>query len=294
MTGVLGRGGAGQRTRAGSGLREIERGRRGAEDAAVARRGEPAVTRGEAVLVFVGRRDKRAELTRAVTGGEAHGRLGDVGVEGVVVGNAQLGAGVILFQNDVHHARDGFGAVDRAGALRQNLDAFDGADRDAVHAEIFASARAAGRFLAGVRDAATVDEDEGRIAAEATQAERRADGLGARGAAIGQIVVEPDRGPELRNGPADVGETRDAATLQFDLRDRKHRHGGRLGAEGADARARDLDARQLQRGVAGLGGGGRLDRFGFDGNFSLGCRGRLGPQAERHSQQGSKQRSDRC
>ena len=85
------------------------------------------------------------------------------------------------------------------------------------HTTRAASARAAGRFLAGVRDAAAVDEHEGGIAAKPAHVERGANRLRARGAAVHEVVIEAHRAAQLRDGQADVREPGHAAALELDL-----------------------------------------------------------------------------
>ena len=240
---------------------------RGAELARVVGGGPPAVAQGQAVLFLEGGGQEGAQLAGPIAGGQRHRGLGHVGVEGVVIGHAHLGAGVILFEHDVHDAGDGLGTVDGAGALGQDVDALDGGNRDAVHAEVLPAAGAAGRLLAGVGNAAAVDQHEGGIAAEPAHVERGANRLGARGAAVHEVVIETHRAAQLRNGQADVREPGHAPALEFDLRQGEDRDGRHFIAQGADARAGHFHRFQFH-GLLFLGHG--FDRNLLSG-FCLGC-----------------------
>src|SRR5688572_6869018 len=86
------------------------------------------------------------------------GLLGDCAVD------RGFAADVVLAQDEVDHAGDRIGAVDRGGAFLQHLDALDRRDRDVVDVD----GRAVGQSPAG-SDALAVDQDQGALRAQAAQ-----------------------------------------------------------------------------------------------------------------------------
>src|SRR3546814_3287586 len=77
----------------------------------------------------------------------------------------------VLAQDQVDHAADRVGAVDRRGAVGEHFDALDSGQRDGV--EVGTGAGGERRL----RGAVAVDQDQGALAAEAAQVGERA-GLG--------------------------------------------------------------------------------------------------------------------
>ena len=93
--------------------------------------GLPPLRRADPVLVVEARGEEPGELAARATGAEA--RLGRAATFAEVAGvPANLEALEFLARDDVDHARDGIGAVDRGCAIFQHLDVIDNGQRDGV------------------------------------------------------------------------------------------------------------------------------------------------------------------
>ena len=157
-----------------------------------------------------------------------------------------LAAGEIAAQDDVDDARDRVGAVDRRGAVAQDLDAIDDRERDAREV---GHARGVERRDAVPGDAAPVDEDQRVLGAEPPERDRGGTGSAGlerraarRGHRLG-LVGDFDAG--LR---AQEVEQRGVAArvdlLAVDLGDRDRRFGGHpLRPRSADENAGELGRR---------------------------------------------------
>src|SRR5690606_38861315 len=107
------------------------------------------------LLRVTGAEHRRETLAAAADG---HAAVGGLAVFLVLaVGGIQLDAVEGLAGDDVDHAGDGIGAVDRRRAVFKNLDAFDDRQRDGV--EIGAAAHARGGGLVDPADAVDKHQD---------------------------------------------------------------------------------------------------------------------------------------
>ena len=143
-------------------------------------------------------------------------------------------AGEVTAQDDVHHARDRLRAVDRRGAVLEDVDAVDRRDRDRVHAgqHFLEAGDAVGR------DAPAVDQHQRRAAAQATQRDRRRTRREAAELDAAQATLHDGQLGD------DVAERRGARTHHILARD--HRDGRRgLHVGALDVGTGDLDALQL-------------------------------------------------
>ena len=183
----------------------------------------------------------------AGTGGQG-GLLGiAVAVTGQAVGRTQDRTFEVAAQNDVHHAGDGIGAVDRRCAVLEHFHALDGIERNG--AEV-------GEHLLAV-----VGQAVGRHAAAIQQHQRRARTEAAQrdaGAATGEAVAEG-----LGNGAGAIGGDRLQVLGQrglataVDLLAAHHLHRGRrLGVGAGDVGAGDRDAVEVGGFFLREGGGG--------------------------------------
>src|SRR6185437_9275142 len=103
------------------------------------------------------------------------------------------GALVVGLQDDVDHATNGVGGVDRRCAVRQNLDALDRFGRNRVHVI--------------VEDALAIDQHQGAAGAEAAQSDQ-----GATGGSYVVAVVDVGRQHAAGDGRQLL---QDAAQRQF-------------------------------------------------------------------------------
>src|SRR5690606_37422729 len=114
--------------------------------------------------------------TRAGTApGEVHALGEAVALVVLAELRAQLHALVVAAGDDVHHAGDGVGAVQRGGAVLQHLDALDDGQRDGV--EVGGRADAGGGGL--VDPAHAIDQHQHALGAEVTQVDLRRTGTDA-------------------------------------------------------------------------------------------------------------------
>ena len=206
--------------------------------------GEAAVALVERVfLVVVGVEQDVPAILGEVAPAAGHGDVDDVAAaiaaarRRAVVGGS-LEALVVLAQDEVDHARDGVGTVDRGGAVLQHFDALDRAERDRRQV-----GRLAVQLVAGeARQAPAVDQDQRARAAEAAQRGRlQAEGRRADHGA-GVEVARARRGGHVLQ---QVLRRRDAGLR--DLLAREHRHRQRaFDVDPLDVRAGDLDADVLR------------------------------------------------
>ncbi len=157
-----------------------------------------------------------------------------------VVGVQRKAVGLLL-RDDVDDARDRIRAVQRRGAVGQDLDAIDDARRDRVEIDRSRDARR-GRL---VHPAQAVDEDQRALRTEVAQRNRRR--AGADAAAVrretevaGRVEFRVERRTRNRESLDDIADR--AETRRFDVlgRDRQHR---RLAFDFGllDARTGDFD-----------------------------------------------------
>ena len=171
-----------------------------------------------------------AQAQRALAGAallRARGRGGEVD------------ARIVLARDEVDHAADGIGTVDRRRAVLQHLDALDRAGRDVVQVDALVVARGG-----EVGQAAAVQQDQRGRYAQAAH-------VGAVHAALARRAVR-DAGAvrQRRRVGADVPDQfrrrRRAHLLDVLARDQLHGQ-RRLGVDALDRRAGDFHARHLGR-----------------------------------------------
>ena len=147
-------------------------------------------------------------------------------------------AGVLLAQDDVDHARDRVGAVDRGCAVLQDLDALDGVERHLVQVDERPLA-VVGQPVDG--EPAAVDQHERVVRAEPAQ--RHAGGAGAEAVdeRVGDraVVVRGDRLHDRR----DRLQARRLDVLARDRLDRRRR----LGVHALDVGAGHVDLDVLRQ-----------------------------------------------
>ena len=198
-------------------------------------------------VVLVGREVADAE-------GSAGAALEAAAVLRIAEFRVGLHAGEGRLQQDVDHAADGVGAVDRRGAVLQHLDAVQDADRDGVEVDEAALAVVGQGVRRGARP---VDQHQRRVDGQAAQGDAR----GACGEAVaerrrnGAAVVGRDRADRVGDG----GDAGVADLLRGELG-----HGRRRLAVGA-AEQRAGDHHLLHRGR-------RVSRFGRGGLAGRGNR----------------------
>ena len=129
-----------------------------------------------------------------------------VALAGLAVLDVDFGAVHVLARDEVHHARDGVGAVDRARAFLQHFDALDEVDRDHVDVD------GGGRAVAEDADAAAVQQHQGALRAQAAQLD-----VGFTGAAA-VVHLRVGRGAgDGRHALHQVAQRRDAGVLDGGL-----------------------------------------------------------------------------
>src|SRR5207249_313811 len=106
--------------------------------------GLPPLRRADPVLVVEARGEEPGELAARATGAEARLSRAATFAEVAAV-SADLEALEFLARDDVDHARDGIGAVDRGGSVLEHLDVID--DREGNGVEVGAAADTGGRRL---------------------------------------------------------------------------------------------------------------------------------------------------
>ncbi|MCW0463657.1 hypothetical protein NB705_000730 [Xanthomonas sacchari] len=215
-----------------------------------------AVARVDRILLGVAGAEEQAGALGAVAPGQVHALAGAVALVVLAVVQGDLAAFEIAPGDDVDHAGDGIGAVQRGGAVFQHLDAFDDGQRDGV--EIGGRAHARGGGL--VDPAHAVDQHQHALGAEMAQVDlrrTRADAAAVRreaeiagGVELG--VQGRAGGGELLQHIADGGQ---AGAFDVGAAQGLHRHLA-LHFRAADAGAGDLHA--VQRGGRAGSGRGRL------------------------------------
>jgi len=140
---------------------------------------------------------------------------------------AQFGAVEILAQDDVDHATDGVGTVQRGGAVGQHLDALHRRHRDGVEVGIAAQRRR-------VRRAAAIDQHQSAVRADAAQVDVGY-ALGAAARARAEVAERGERGIAQHIGHRDM-----AAGVDRGAVDHGDRHRA-LDVGALDARAGDFD-----------------------------------------------------
>ena len=157
---------------------------------------------------------------------------------GLAAADGRLEAAIVAPHDDVHHAGDGVGAVDRRGAVLQDLDPLDRARGNGVQVDE-GVLQVLGEAVAG--DPAAVDQHQGRLLAEAAQR----DAGGARGEAVGEAFAEAAAGVR-RQVAQHFRDRRLARSARFLPGDHVDRRDG-LGVDALDVRSRDLDPLHLLR-----------------------------------------------
>ena len=178
----------------------------------------------EAVLgeVAEAARDGRAPLLQAAALGVAEAHAG-------------LGTLEVAAQDDVDHAGDGIRAVDSRSAVLQDLDALDGADRDAVEVDEV-DVDVLGEAVVG--QAAPVEQHERGVDAQAT--DRHGRGARGEGVAGARAFVE---GAAADHGQVTQHVIQRRLARALDVLARDHRHGLEgFGVDPLDVGAGDLDA----------------------------------------------------
>ena len=87
-------------------------------------------------------------------------------IQRIAISDLSLHTFVIMAQLDVDHARDRVRTVGRGGAVFQNFDAFDRRFRDRTQIEERCCSAITDRVG---RDTTAIDQQQGRLRAEATQ-----------------------------------------------------------------------------------------------------------------------------
>ena len=255
----------------------VTRKRRGAPERApiVCRRRGP-VDGGEGVSLLIGRGNRQRERAAGDAVGQREIADRRVGIEGVLVGQSRLGAGIVSPQDNVDHAGERVGAINGRSAVGEDFDPLDRCHRDA--SEIVAVATT---DVAGAGDAAAIDEDERARGPESAKVYVGALGEHAGGRTVGnrglplRLTAKADTvvralGKRLRNETgnlAHVGETGLLDLLPTEADDGAEI---RLAEQPADARAGDFDRVDGDGALFLLR---RLGRLGIgDGDGSLGER----------------------
>ncbi len=202
----------------------------------------------------VGLANVQAEERVPAVGGQVAGTGGQGGLLGVAVavtggavGGTQDRALEITAQDDVDHAGDGIGAIDRRGAILQHFHAFNGVERDGaqVGEDLLA---VIGQAVGG--HAAAVQQDQGRARAQAAQRDA--------GATAGKAVAEGlrDRAGTVGGQGLQVFGDRGLAG-SVDFLAGHHLHRGRCFGVGArNVRTGNRDAVQVGGLLLREGGGG--------------------------------------
>ena len=181
---------------------------------------------------------------------------------GLAAADARLEAAVVAPHDDVHHAGDGVRAVDRGGAVLQDLDPLDRAGGNGVQVDE-GVLQVLSEAVAG--DAAAVDQHQGRLLAQAAQR----DAGGARSEAVGEAFAEAAAAVG-RQIAEHFGNGRLAGALDVLAGDHVDRR-DRLGVDPFDVRTGDFHPLHLLR-LLLLGNGGDGDSAGtqcHDGQADL-------------------------
>ena len=219
-------------------------------------------------LIFLGALGAHAEP--AALEGLAEGRAVGALLAVTLAVLADIDAGFatieILAGDDVDHAGDGIGAVQRGGAVGQHFHALDDGRRDRGQVGVTAGADA---------HAAAVDQHQAAFRAQVAQADVHAAEVARGGQRRGAAHARRTGG---RNVLQDVSDVDVALLLDLGAVERDHRLCG-FDTGLADARAGDFDAVEVGRGIAGAlceGGGGAAggqrdddrvaQRIGFQGH----------------------------
>ena len=171
----------------------------GREVGVVRERGIRGAQRG---ALEVGDTDRRAGLAAGGAAEERVGLLGDVRLERVAVAHAHLGAGVVLAQDDVDHARGGVRAIDGGSAVLEHLNALDHRDREAVEVDEHRAARVVARG----GDATAVDDNQSVVGAQTAEVE--GGGAADRGDRAGLVDADVAALRELAEEVGEVGAAR--------------------------------------------------------------------------------------
>ncbi len=188
--------------------------------------------------------EREAEDRRHLVGGVAPRHLVLLRQAIALAVAAAVGAGedaaVLLARDDVDHAADRVGAVDRRRAILEHLDVIDHAERDRVEV----GGRRHARRRRAVDPAHAVDEHEHALGAEVAQV--GLDRAGADAAAVGRVAevaarveLAVDRAAGHRQLLQDVADRHQAGAIEILAGQAQHRRG--LAERIADARAGDHD-----------------------------------------------------
>ncbi|KAG0751643.1 hypothetical protein G6F24_014148 [Rhizopus arrhizus] len=188
--------------------------------------------------------ERAGERSADLLGGAALG----VARSRVAVGGTAVPVITDAFGDDVDHAGDGVGAVDRRGAVGQHFNALDHRGRDGSQVGVAAGADA---------HALAVQQHQGALRAQAAQVDVLAAHFFARGQGVGTADGRRTGRRQVLHDIADAGEA-----LLLDVGALPRAHGLRgFHARLADARAGDRNAVQVGRGLRFLGGSkGRRQR----------------------------------
>ena len=145
---------------------DIPRGRRAGDLIAVGGKG-PVAQEGALAIIPVGREREPAFFVREIEAVRERGAiLRTVAVLGGAKAQRQLGTAKTAVHDVIHHPRDGVGAVDRRGAVAQDVDPLDAAVRELV--DVHGQGRNA-VFVPTDRmgsDAPAIEQDEGVAGSE--------------------------------------------------------------------------------------------------------------------------------
>src|SRR5690606_18615050 len=163
---------------------------------AVAVAGELAVLAVDRIVLGVLGADRDAAAVVAGTQGDAVVLLGLALVERTDVA-VELGAFEVAAGDDVDHAGDGVGAVDRGGAVLEDFDALDGGHRHL--AQVLQAVGVDTQALAVEQDQGAVGTEVAQVDVVTTDALTRRQGVGAadrRRAGGGQVLQDVGDGAE--------------------------------------------------------------------------------------------------
>jgi hypothetical protein len=207
----------------------------------------------------------QVQLVPAVAAGQLEALVAAAAAVIAAHAEAHLGAIQPLLQDDVDHAGDGAGAIDRRLVAGRDVDALDHRGGDAGQVDEIALAVVQQRV---VGHGAAVDQDQGETRIQAQQADR----LGSGGETAGELAVLHRAGGQRLRAQylVDVLETLFLDVLRADRGDRR----GGFHLDLRDQRAGDGDAVEgldalLVAAVVGLGEGQR--RMGGDGGADRGA-----------------------
>ena len=212
----------------------------------------PVAQEGALAIIPVGREREPAFFVREIEAVRERGAiLRTVAVFGGAKAQRQLGTAKTAVHYVIHYPRDGVGAVDRRGAVAQDVDPLDAAIRELV--DVHGQGRNA-VFIPTDRmgsDAPTVEQDEGVAGSESAERDIGVVAAGILGRerrlVTGQTRRHRQHGEQVR---------RLARIIDFELLGLDGGHGQRaLGLDAFDVGTRDGDRLQFHGFVSDCGGG---------------------------------------